>query len=146
MSTSSDTTLHALRMMKTLSDGYGLTKEAATWSVVTWCYMLGLTDIADIIAESIEFAANTESNPQDVSPIIPQRQKLLGNVMYLAGKECPYGNVKLESLDDNLTWWKLYKAGSNSVSDIKYFKKQAYITIPEGMLFQTDHDVYISQL
>ena len=141
-----DTTLHALRMTKTLSDGYGLTKDAATWSVVTWCYMLVLTEIADIINSSVVSAGISEHAPQKAREKPLERQKLRGNMMYIAGTECPYGNVRLEAIGDGKIWWELYKLGSNDCSEISSFNSQAYITVPKGMLLKVDHDVFISKV
>ena len=151
LKSTSDVTLYALRMIKDLSDGYGLTKDAATWSVVAWCNILGLSDIAEAISSSMP--ATTESDcsngkSQTVQSKIPkgERQRLQGDMMYIAGTECPCGNVKLEAVGNEKVYWHLYKMGSNDVKDMSSFRQQTYITVPKGMLLQVNKDVYISKV
>lgn len=151
LKSTSDVTLYALRMIKDLSDGYGLTKEAATWSVVAWCNILGLSDIAEVISSTLPTDNESDcvgGTAQTTQPKTPkaERQKLQQNAMYIAGSECPCGNVKLETIEDVEAFWYIYKVGENDSSDMGGFQKQAYITVPKGMLLQVDEDVYISNV
>ena len=44
-----DVTLSALNCISQLESDYGITKDAAFWSVQTWCYLLGLNAVADAL-------------------------------------------------------------------------------------------------
>ena len=42
-----DVTLSALNCISQLESDYGITKDAAFWSVQTWCYLLDLNSVAN---------------------------------------------------------------------------------------------------
>lgn len=44
-----DVTLRALNCISRLENDYGITKDAAFWTVLTWCYLLGLDAVADAL-------------------------------------------------------------------------------------------------
>ena len=93
---SSDATLRALQLIKTLSDDYGLTTESSKWAVISWCYILGYDDIAtalDIISVG--------GNLQRVTPA-PGKTHIIGIGTYKAGFDFQSGDIKLKHLTKDL--------------------------------------------
>ena len=78
----SDVTLHALQLAKSLSDNYGVTKESAIWSVVTWCYMLRQNKIAESIEGTFPIVPST-STADIIQQTTPKKKMKLGCGMYL---------------------------------------------------------------
>jgi hypothetical protein len=62
-----DTTLFALRSIKQLRDDYGMTEDAAFWTVESWCYLLGMDIIANALAAIRPTAI--ETNMKDDFPL-----------------------------------------------------------------------------
>lgn len=145
---SSDVTLHALQMVKILSDGYGLTKDAAMWSVISWCQMLKLGEIAEVIQNM--FPANPVAPTSPVLPQASSNSKLsLGHGMYLAGVDFPAGDIKLESARKNNRqeiYYAIIKKGSNSIVTNGFFKTQMYLTITDGQRLEVRDNVLLSNL
>ena len=72
-------------MVKILSDGYGLTKDASMWSVVSWCLMMSLNEVAQVIESTLTFDASAPSVPQ-----MPNYQKSFDlKATCLAGTDFP---------------------------------------------------------
>lgn len=65
----SDVTLHALQLAKSLSDNYGVTKESAIWSVVTWCYMLCLDEVAESIEGTLSVTSASPASTSQTPPV-----------------------------------------------------------------------------
>lgn len=96
---SSDVTLHALQMVKILSDGYGLTKDAAMWATITWCLMMKKDEVAEIIESMIPTNINPApttapiSNPQSGGSVYRQE---IGLGTYAAGYDIPAGLIAVK--------------------------------------------------
>ena len=91
-----DATLHAFRMMKNLSDGYGLTRDAATWAVISWCYILGKIEIANAL-EEIPSNSTAPASSHSVG-----QTHIIGIGIYKAGFDFKAGDIKLRHLTKGL--------------------------------------------
>lgn len=91
-----DATLFAFRMIKNLSDGYGLTRDAATWAVVSWCYILGKTEIANAL-EEIPSNSTAPASSHSVG-----QTHIIGIGTYKAGFDFKAGDIKLRHLTKDL--------------------------------------------
>lgn len=145
---SSDVTLHALQMVKILSDGYGLTKDAAMWAVVTWCQMLKLGEVAEAIQSMFpagQCAQGTTNSPQ---PTVTSKLAL-GYGMYKAGIDFPAGEIKIEAArKDNRQgiYYAIIKKGSNSIVTNGFFKTQMYLTITDGQCLEVRDNFLLSNI
>ncbi|MDO4472960.1 MAG: hypothetical protein Q4C17_07405, partial [Bacillota bacterium] len=145
---SSDVTLHALQMVKILSDGYGLTKDAAMWSVISWCQMLKLGEIADVIQNMFPAGQAAPTAPSLPQPNMTTKLTL-GHGMYLAGVDFAAGDIKLEAARKNNKqeiYYAIIKKGSNSIAINGFFKTQTYLTIADGQRLEVRDNVLLSNL
>ena len=145
---SSDVTLHALQMVKTLPEDYGITKDAAMWSVLSWCHMLHLGEVAEIIESTLLVNPNVPSSKNLLKPSHPSKLTL-GHGVYLAGVDFVAGNIKLEpTKKDNklLIFYSIIKKGTNSVIKEGSFKTQIYLTVNDGQCLEVDEDVLLSNV
>ena len=99
---SSDVTLRALQMVKTLTDGYGITKDSAVWAVVSWCHMLGTSEIADVIATMIPTngatpSTTTNSTSQGVGDAYRTE---IGFGRFAAGYDIPEGVITISPIQE----------------------------------------------
>lgn len=92
-----DPTLHALCMVKTLSDEYGLTKDAAIWSIMTWCHILGKVEIACSL-EELPFDKGKTNNATHVLG----KTRIIGIGTYKAGFDFKPGDINLAHLTKDL--------------------------------------------
>ncbi len=83
-----DPTLYALRMIKSLSDDYGLTTDAAKWAISTWCIILGKTEIANALEEIP--TATSASAP------VANNTYTIGIGTYRAGFDFKAGDISLK--------------------------------------------------
>lgn len=92
-----DSTLHAIRMIKTLSDEYGLTQGASKWAIVTWCRILGKNEIAN----SLEELTTDNSNTNSEIPIVVKTH-IIGIGTYKAGFDFKAGDITLKHMTKDL--------------------------------------------
>lgn len=93
---STDATLHAFRMIKALSDGYGLMKGAARWAVTSWCYILGKTEIAGVLEE-------ISADETGVKAVHSNEQThIIGIGTYKAGFDFKAGDIRLKHLTKDM--------------------------------------------
>ncbi len=85
-----DPTLYALRMIKSLSDDYGLTTDAAKWAISTWCIILGKTEIANALEEIP--TATSASAP------VANNTYTIGLGTYRAGFDFKAGDISLKHI------------------------------------------------
>lgn len=145
---SSDVTLHALQMVKTLPEDYGITKDAAMWSVISWCQMLHLGEVAEIIENIFSVNPNAPSSLNLPQPSPPSKLTL-GDGMYLAGVDFAAGDIKLEPTkkdNETLIYYAIIKKGTNSIIKDGYFKTQMYLTVNDGQRLEVDEDVLLSNV
>ena len=141
----SDVTLHALQLAKSLSDNYGVTKESAIWSVVTWCYMLRQNKIAESIEGTFPIVPST-STADIIQQTTPKKKMKLGCGMYLAGVDIPTGDFKMESVEKNSPVYLFIYTDLTSSKCVhnERFMIQAYSTIERGQLMKVNEPVLIS--
>ncbi len=136
---SSDVTLAALQMIKTLSEGYGLTKESALWAVTSWCQMVGFGGIADVVETFIPVP--NRGNNQSADSNAPQTKLKVQRGTYLCGYDFPPGTIRLKVLSfaDNkqaqgqgIYYAVLRKGSGSSIIENGFFKGQVILTVKEG--------------
>lgn len=126
--TGSDVTLAALNSISQLENDYGITKDAAFWSVQTWCYLLGLDAVADalVILQPLNHAPI--SNKQKTSCY------KIGLGIYRAGTDFPAGEVSVK-IDMPITEGRIRALTGKNVkrlSELVEFKDKIYVTLNEG--------------
>lgn len=94
---SSDVTLHALQMVKHLMEEYGITTDAATWAVVTWCYMLDFSEIADGIVMVSSAGNQQQSGQQKTGANNGGYRDNVGFGRYAVGYEIPEGIISFRT-------------------------------------------------
>lgn len=137
LKSSSDVTLHALQLAKSLSDNYGVTKESAIWSVVTWCYMLCLDEVAESIEGTLVTASVSPVSASQIPPIHPPEEVELDTGTYLVGIDIPEGNAKATPIKKgDLCTCSIYKDRqlTNRIFS-EMFKTQLYVTLKNGQFF-----------
>lgn len=127
-----DVTLSALNCISQLENDYGITKDAAFWSVQTWCYLLGLDAVADALVVL---------QPLNHAPI-PNKQKpscyKIGLGIYRAGTDFPAGEVSVK-IDMPITEGRIRAMTGKNVkrlSELVEFKDKIYVTLNEGEYLQ----------
>lgn len=132
--TRSDVTLSALNCISQLVNDYGITKDAAFWSVQTWCYLLGLDAVADALVVL---------QPTNQAPM-PNTQKpschKIGLGIYRAGTDFPAGEVSVK-IDMPITEGQIRAMSGKNVkrlSGMVEFKDKIYVTLNEGEYLQLE--------
>lgn len=75
----SDVTLSALNCISQLENDYGVTKDAAFWSIQTWCYLLGLDAVADAL---VVLQPSNNSNIKPQTPNVQVQEVTVGFGVY----------------------------------------------------------------
>ena len=127
--------MQALKLNRDLVDGYGLTDESATWSVSTWCYMLGHDEVAVLLGNKKPQTSSSNHNSGNKGK--QSRSEYLFGSMYKAGSDFPAGNIQIVL---NGKFKKGYCAVStykkpNGKSRMDYLSpivEQAYLELKEG--------------
>lgn len=139
LTSSADVTLHALQMVKILSDSYGLTKDAAMWSVVSWCQMLKLEEVADALETTAGQATSAQSESN--MPLGSQNPLRVQCGIYKCGYDFPPGDIRLKviSIVDNeqargqgIYYAVLRKGAGSSIIENGFFKGQVVLCLKEG--------------
>lgn len=140
LKSSSDVTLHALQMVKNLSDGYGLTKDSAMWSVVSWCHMLNLTSIAEVLCETVSQNTVTSNNHLSSGNIYT-----LKSGTYKPGIDFQPGEILVINTTENDTslfgvWWGIGKnpAKVRADADGHHFHDRIYLHVSEDEYLKID--------
>lgn len=143
---STDRTLMALQMVKTLQCDYGLTATSAMTSVESWCYILGYYDVGEAISivqpESSVVRQNSSlNNAQNSKPIN------VTHGIFMAGLDFPAGEIRLRVLSivkdkdaqKNGIYYAILKKGSvsNQIITNGFIKTQAILTINPGQRLET---------
>lgn len=138
LKSSSDVTLHALQLAKSLSDNYGVTKEAAIWSVVTWCYMLCLDEVAESIEETFSVTSALQASTSQTTHIHSIKKVELNTGMYLVGTDIPEGDAKATSLKKgDFCGCTIYKdRQAKDIISCYPFTTQVYVTLKSGQLLE----------
>lgn len=148
LTSSTDVTLHALQMVKILSDSYGLTKDAAMWAVVSWCQMMKLGEVAEIIQNTFSTNPVVPATPSSPQPSSSSKISL-GYGMYLAGVDFAPGDIKLEATrkgNKKNIYYAIIKKGTNKIEINGFFRTQIYLTINDGQRLEVRDNVLLSKL
>lgn len=130
----SDVTLSALNCISQLENDYGITKDAAFWSIQTWCYLLGL----DAVADALVVLQPSNQAPMSNAPK-PSCHKI-GLGIYRAGTDFPAGEVSVK-IDMPITEGRIRAMSGKNVkrlSGMVEFKDKIYVTLNEGEYLQLE--------
>ena len=131
----SDVTLSALNCISQLENDYGITKDAAFWSVQTWCYLLGLDAVATAL-ETVKPTATT--NGQTITNAA--NTYTIGLGIYRAGTDFPAGEISVK-VDTPLKRGEIRAQSGKNVkrlSGMIDFKDKIYVTLNEGEYLQLE--------
>lgn len=136
LDSSTDSALLALRMIKRLIDGYGLTKQAATWSIASWCFILNLSEVAELLNSTI---STNDENVQDSilrTETTSYKKSFDLRATYRAGTDFPAGDIKIE-LDGKMQKGECSVSVSRSPKRLRdlegtWFNSQVYVKVKEG--------------
>lgn len=132
----SDVTFSALNCISQLENDYGITKDAAFWSVQTWCYLLGL----DTVATALDVLQPTKQPPActQTTNVQTPAKYTLGLGVYRAGTDFPTGEVSVK-IDMPITEGRIRAYTGKNVkrlSELVEFKDKFYVTLNEGEYLQ----------
>lgn len=137
-----DPALSAMRVVKLLKDDHGLTGDAATWAVQTWCYLLN----ADNIANALEvFHSSTPSSPSTTAVVtdkLTSEEYQIGLGIHRAGTDFPAGDLSFE-LKGRTKEPIFYGVGDtpNKIETFENsFKTKTYARMEEGQYIKMETD------
>lgn len=127
----SDVTLSALNCISQLENDYGITKDAAFWSIQTWCYLLGLDAVADALIV-LQPSSQVTAQPPNVT-VSAGKEYTIGLGIYRAGTDFPAGelSVQVNKKIRNDVFYKVSKTAKSTSND-GYFKDKIYVQMSEG--------------
>lgn len=131
---SSDVTLSALNCISQLENDYGVTKDAAFWSIQTWCYLLGLDAVADALV------VLQPSNHAPMPNVSKSSSYKIGLGIYRAGTDFPAGEVSVK-IDMPITEGRIRAMSGKNIkrlSGMVEFKDKIYVTLNEGEYLQLE--------
>jgi len=129
---STDRTLIALNIAKQLTENYGITNEAAIWSVSSWCYMLSYVQIGDALGSfEVNSGESHDLHKTDSGQNI--ESVVLGMGTYKAGIDLPYGELSL-SVNEKTELGINYGIDDspNDIDTTNDFMSKTYIKIKKG--------------
>lgn len=134
LSKSADATLTALQMVKILMDGYGVTRNAALWSIASWCVILNREDIAEAINELQPISLSQEKCTSAETSSFKESFDL--GATYRAGNDFPVGALRIE-LDGKMQKGECTVTISKSPKHLRdlegtWFNSQAYVKVKDG--------------
>lgn len=130
----SDVTLSALNCISQLENDYGITKDAAFWSIQTWCYLLGLAAVANALV--VLQPSNHAPMPNVSKPFSYK----IGLGIYRAGTDFPAGEVSVK-IDMPITEGRIRAMSGKNIkrlSGMVEFKDKIYVTLNEGEYLQLE--------
>lgn len=132
-----DVTLSALNCISQLENDYGVTKDAAFWSIQTWCYLLGMDPVADALVVLQPTNQEAGSNP-NVS-VTPGTEYRIGVGVYRAGTDFPSGDVSVQ-ITTKPEYQIYYGVGKNPnrIQTNQEFMDKMYVHIEEGQFLKLE--------
>jgi hypothetical protein len=127
-----DTTLAALNMIKVLKDSYGITDDLAFWSVESWCYILGLDEVADAMSV-VRPAGEGKSGAKSTVDFAGDQKYEFGAGVMKAGVDIPTGELQVKANKNSgysLSWG--IGKNPNRIQANNHFKDQFYVVLNEG--------------
>lgn len=127
----SDVTLSALNCISQLESDYGITKDAAFWSIQTWCYLLGLDAVAQALV--VLQPANQPITQKETTVSSNQEYKI-GLGTYRAGTDFPAGEVSIKTDMPVKSGYIRATSGKRlkNLSNMVDFRDKIYATLAEG--------------
>lgn len=133
----SDVTLTALNCISHLENDYGVTKDAAFWSIQTWCYLLGLDAVADAL---IVLQPQNQAPIQNPNVNVPfGKEYKIGLGVYRAGTDFPYGDISVQ-ITTKPEYKIYYGVGKNPnrINTNQAFMDKMYVHIEEGQFLKLE--------
>lgn len=133
----SDVTLSALNCISQLENDYGVTKDAAFWSIQTWCYLLGLDAVADAL---IVLQPQNQAPIQNPNVNVPSgKEYKIGLGVYRAGTDFPYGDISVQ-ITTKPEYKIYYGVGKNPnrINTNQDFMDKMYVHIEEGQFLKLE--------
>lgn len=130
-----DITLSALNCISQLENDYGITKDAAFWSIQTWCYLLGLDNVADAL---VVLQPQNQTMPQDSNVNFPVGNEYkIGLGVYRAGTDFPAGelSVQADRMPKDDIFYKVSKTAKSNSND-GFFRDKIYVQMAEGQFLK----------
>lgn len=132
-----DVTLSALNCISQLESDYGITKDAAFWSVQTWCYLLGLNAVADAL---VVLQPKNQAPIQNTNVnVLPGKEYKIGLGVYRAGTDFPGGDISVQ-ITTKPEYKIFYGVGKNPnrISTNQDFMDKMYVHIEEGQFLKLE--------
>ena len=133
----SDVTLSALNCISQLENDYGITKDAAFWSIQTWCYLLGLNAVADAL---VVLQPKNQAPIQNSNANVPSgKEYKIGLGVYRAGTDFPGGDISVQ-ITTKPEYKIYYGVGKNPnrISTNQDFMDKMYVHIEEGQFLKLE--------
>lgn len=134
----SDITFSALNCISQLESDYGITKDAAFWSIQTWCYLLGMDSVAEALVVLQPTNQATGSKP-NVNVITAGAEYKIGLGVYRAGTDFPSGDVSVQ-ITTKPEYSIYYGVGKNPnrIQTNQDFMDKMYVHIEEGQFLKLE--------
>lgn len=137
--TTSDKALTSLNIVKQLKENYGITNDAAIWSVVTWCYLLSFDQIGEALEKfEVNLLEEFEANKNKHENMKPAESVSLHMGVYKAGLDFPYGELSLEIKDNQEAVTFGIADSPNEMDCPDEFMYKTYIRIEKGQFLKLD--------
>ena len=128
-----DKALFAIRSIKQLRDDYGMTEDAAFWTVESWCYLLGMDEIALAINEIKPSQPASQRQHLDAQQQEPLQAVELGLGIYKAGVDFPSGEISLQLVKKSKLGINYgISKNPNRIQTDRDFRDKTYINIEDG--------------
>lgn len=134
----SDATLSALTCISQLENDYGVTKDAAFWTIQTWCYLLGLNAVADalVVLQPANQKSSTTANPSGGAVT----EYKIGLGVYRAGTDFPGGDISVQ-ITTKPEYSIYYGIGKNPnrIQTNQNFMDKVYVHIEDGQYLKLEN-------
>ena len=126
-----DVTLCALNCISQLESDYGITKDAAFWTIQTWCYLLDLNAVAQAL---VVLQPTSQPEMQNEVKASSEQVYKIGLGTYRAGSDFPAGEVSIKVDTPVKTGRIRATMGKNlkNLSNLVEFKDKIYAKLNEG--------------
>lgn len=133
----SDVTLCALNCISQLENDYGITKDAAFWSVQTWCYLLELDAVAEALIVLRPQNQTPVNTPNKTKP--SSKEYKIGLGVYRAGTDFPAGEISVQ-ITTKSEYFIYYGVGKNPnrINTDQEFMDKIYVHINDGQFLKLE--------
>lgn len=136
-----DSTLSALNCIYQLENDYGMTKDAAFWTIQTWCYLLGGHSVADALVVLQPQKQTPVQTPNTKTPA--GKEYKIGLGVYRAGTDFPSGDISVQ-VTTKPEYPIYYGVGKNpnKINTSQDFMDKMYVHIDEGQFLKLEGASY----